>query len=69
MKSIERPPISAVNLVLVVAFLLGTLAAGAPGSRPGAAHLATLGLSGLGCALFARHAGSRDVTRLNALEW
>jgi len=69
LKSVERLPISAINLVLVSAFLLGALIAGALGSWTGAAYLGALGLSGLAGALFARRSGSRDVTRLNALEW
>ena len=69
LKSVERLPISAINLVLVSAFLLGALIAGALGSRTGAAYLGALGLAGLAGALYARRSGSRDVTRLNALEW
>ena len=69
LKSVERLPISAINLVLASAFLLGALIAGALGSRTGAAYLGALGLAGLAGALYARRSGSRDVTRLNALEW
>jgi hypothetical protein len=69
LKSVERLPISAINLVLVSAFALGALIAGALGSWTGAAYLGFFGLGGLACALFARRPGSRDVTRLNALEW
>jgi len=69
LKSVERLPISAINLVLLSAFLLGALIAGALGSWTGAAYLGALGLIGLAGALNARRSGSRDVTRLNALEW
>ena len=69
LKSIERLPISAINLVLVSAFLLGALIAAALGSWPGATYLGAIGLCGLAGALYARRSGSRDVTRLNALEW
>jgi hypothetical protein len=69
LKSVERLPISAINLVLVSAFLLGAVIAGALGRWSGATYLGALGLGGLACALFARRSGSRDVTRLNALEW
>ena len=69
LKSVERLPISAINLVLLSAFLLGALIAGALGSWTGAAFLGALGLVGLKSALFARRSGSRDVARLNALEW
>jgi hypothetical protein len=69
LKSTERFPISRINLVLVSAFLLGALIAGAQGSWQGAMFLGFLSLGGLACALHARRSGSRDVTRLNALEW
>jgi hypothetical protein len=69
LKSIERLPISAINLVLVSACFLGALIAGALGSWTGAGYLGFLGLSGLAGALYGRRSGSRDVTRLNALEW
>ena len=69
LKSIERLPISAINLVLLSAFFLGALTAGALGSWTGAGYLGFFGLGGLAGALFARRSGSRDVTRLNALEW
>ena len=69
LKSVERLPISAINSALPSAFLLGALIAGALGSWTGAAYLGALGLAGLAGALYARRSGSRDVTRLNALEW
>lgn len=69
LKSVERLPISAINLVLLSAFLLGALIAAALGSWPGAGYLGAIGLCGLAGALYARRSGSRDVTRLNALEW
>jgi len=69
LKSVERLPISAINLVLVSAFLLGAVIAGALGRWSGATYLGALGLGGLAGALYARRSGSRDVTRLNALEW
>lgn len=69
LKSVERLPISAINLVLVSAFLLGALIAAALGKWQGAVYLGFLGLGGLAGALYARRSGSRDVTRLNALEW
>jgi len=69
LKSVERLPVSAINLVLLGAFLLGALIAGALGSWTGAAYLGGLCLVGLAGALYARRSGSRDVTRLNALEW
>lgn len=69
LKSVERLPISAINLVLVSAFLLGAVIAGALGKWSGATYLGALGLGGLAAALYAHRSGSRDVTRLNALEW
>jgi hypothetical protein len=69
LKSVERLPISAINLVLVGTFLLGAVIAGALGRWSGATYLGALGLGGLACALYAHRSGSRDVTRLNALEW
>jgi len=69
LKSVERLPISAINLVLVSAFLLGAVIASALGRWSGATYLGALGLGGLAGALYAHRSGSRDVTRLNALEW
>jgi hypothetical protein len=69
LKSVDRRPISAINMVLVSAFLLGALAEAALGRWAGAGYLGFLGLGGLAGALYARRSGSRDVTRLNALEW
>ena len=69
LKSVERLPISAINLVLVSVFLLAALIEAALGKWPGAVYLGVLGLGGLAGALYARRSGSRDVTRLNALEW
>ena len=69
LKSVERLRISAINLVLVSAFLLGAVIAGALGKWSGATYLGALGLGGLAGALYAHRSGSRDVTRLNALEW
>ena len=69
LKSVERLPISAINLVLVSAFLLGALIEGALGRWPGAGYLGAIVLTGLAGALYARRSGSRDVTRINALEW
>lgn len=69
LNSVERLPISVINLVLVSAFLIGAVIAGALGKWPGATYLGFLGFGGLAGALYARRSGSRDVTRLNALEW
>lgn len=45
----------------LVAFVLGHVLQGV--------GLVAVGLGGSGCALWARRPASRDVTRLNALEW
>jgi hypothetical protein len=69
LKSVERLRISAINVVLVSAFLLGALVEAALGRWQGAVTFGAFGLCGLAGALYARRSGSRDVTRLNALEW
>src|SRR5665647_3409335 len=69
LKSVERLRISTINVVLVSALLLGALAEAALGRWQGAITFGALGLSGFAGALYARRSGSRDVTRLNALEW
>jgi hypothetical protein len=69
LKSVEQLRISAINVVLVSAFLLGALVEAALGRWQGAVSFGAFGLCGLAGALYARRSGSRDVTRLNALEW
>jgi hypothetical protein len=69
LKSVERLRISAINLGLVSVFLLGALVEVALGRWQGAIYFGAFGLFGLAGALYARRSGSRDVTRLNALEW
>jgi len=69
LKSVERLRISTINVVLVSVFLLGALAAAAMGRWQEAITFGVGGLCGLAGALYARRSSSRDVTRLNALEW
>ena len=69
LKSIERLRISAINVVLVSAFLLGALIAAGLQRWQAAVYLGLLGICGLTGALYAHRSGSRDVTRLNGLEW
>jgi hypothetical protein len=69
LKSIERLPISTINLVLVSAFLLGALVAAATGNHELVPPLFVGGFGGLASALYARRSGSRDITRINALEY
>jgi len=68
-KSIELLRISTINRVLVGSLFLGAVIAGALGRWTGAVFLGVLCLGGLAAALAARRSDSRDVTRLNALEW
>jgi hypothetical protein len=69
LKSIERLRISAINLVLVSAFLLGALIAAAAGNQELVLPLCVGGFGGLAGALYARRSGSRDITRINGLEY
>ena len=69
LKSVERLGISAINVVLVSTFLLGALIAAALQRWQGALYLVLVGIGMLAVALYAHRSGSRDVTRLNALEW
>ena len=69
LKNVERLRISTVNLVLVSALLLVALTEAALGRWQEAIIFCGGGLCGLAVALNARRSGSRDVTRLNALEW
>lgn len=62
-------PVSPTNAALVAVFLLGAVVTAVAGSWFDAALLAAVGLAGLGSALYARRPGSRDVTRVNALEY
>ena len=64
-----RWPISAVNTVLVATFLGASVILAVLGNAGMALVMAYLGLAGLGVALYARRPDSRDVTRLNAIEY
>ena len=69
LKSVERLRISTINVVLVSAFLLGAVLAAGLERWQAAVYLGLLGICGLTGALYAHRSGSRDVTRLNGLEW
>jgi hypothetical protein len=68
-RSTDRLPISAVNLVLVSAFLFGAVITSILGNWTATALLGFIGLSMIPIARYARRPGSRDITRVNALEW
>jgi hypothetical protein len=65
----DRLPVSITNAVLIVVFLVGALVTAAVGSWFEAALLALLAAVMLGAALYARRPGSRDITRVNAIEY
>ena len=69
LKTVERLRISTINVVLVSALLLGALIAAGLQRWQAALYLGLVGVGGLAVALYAHRSGSRDVTRLNALEW
>lgn len=60
---------STTNAVLLVVIWGGAVVAAATGHGMGATFLALAGLGGLLGALYARRPGSRDVTRVNAIEY
>jgi cell division protein FtsW (lipid II flippase) len=64
-----RSPISVVNTVLVLTFLLASVGMTLLGDEGLALIMAYLGLAGVGVALYARRPTSSDVTRLNAIEY
>jgi hypothetical protein len=64
-----RWPVSVVNTVLVATFLGASVVLAVLGNVGVALVMAYLGLAGLGVALYARRPDSRDITRLNAIEY
>ena len=69
LRTVERLRISRINVVLVSALLLGALIAAGLQRWQAALYLGLVGVGGLAVALYAHRSGSRDVTRLNGLEW
>jgi hypothetical protein len=65
----DRLPVSTPNALLISVFLLGAAVAAVAGSWPEAVVLAFAGVFGLGYARYARRPTSRDLTRLNAIEY
>lgn len=68
-KSSSRLPLSVANILLVSIFLVGAVTTAVLHNWIGTGLLTVLGLGGLGGAIYARRAGSRDITRINAIEY
>jgi len=68
-KTTSRLPVSTVNAVLVAVFLVGAVVTAVLGNWLGTTLLGVLGIFGLIGALYARRADSRDITRVNAIEY
>jgi hypothetical protein len=64
-----RSPISTVNTVLVVTFFVASVVLAVLGHVGIALLMAYFGVAGLAVALYARRPDSRDITRLNAIEY
>jgi accessory gene regulator protein AgrB len=64
-----RSPISTVNTVLVVTFFVASVVLAVLGNVGMALFMAYFGVAGLAVALYARRPDSRDITRLNAIEY
>ncbi|POH61164.1 hypothetical protein [Arthrobacter glacialis] len=69
MQTTKRLPISTTNIALVSTFVAGAIATALTQNWSFAVLLLTVGLCGLGAALYARRPNSRDITRLNAIEY
>lgn len=69
MQTTNGSPISTTNIVVVSTLLAGAIAAALTQNWFGAILLLAGGLFGLGAALYARRPNSRDITRLNAIEY
>jgi len=69
LKTTKRLPVSIVNIVLVGTLLAGAIATALMHNWFSAFILAAAGAAGLGAALYARRPDSRDITRLNAIEY
>jgi len=65
----KRSLISTTNLILVGTLCAGAIIAALTQNWLGAIWLLILGLSGLGAALYARRTNSRDITRINGIEY
>jgi len=69
LKTTNRTPISVTNSVLVSILIIGAVVATLTQNWFGAILLLASGIFILGSALYARRPNSRDITRLNALEY
>ena len=69
MQTNNRSPISTTNIVLVSTLFAGAIVAVLTQNWFGAILLLALGLFGLGAAVYARRPNSRDITRINAIEY
>jgi accessory gene regulator protein AgrB len=66
---LARSPISAANTVMVSTFFVASVVLVVLGNVGMALLMAYFGAAGLGVALYARRPDSRDITRLNAIEY
>ncbi|WP_299957045.1 hypothetical protein [uncultured Modestobacter sp.] len=64
-----RLPVSTANAVLLTVFLAGAVVTAVAGSWFEAGLLAAVGLAVLAMAVYARRPNSRDITRVNAIEY
>ncbi|WP_150307561.1 hypothetical protein [Planctomonas psychrotolerans] len=62
-------PVSTTNVVLVAVLLAGAVVTALDGSWRGTVLLAALGIMVLATAIYARRPNSRDITRVNAIEY
>lgn len=69
LKTSSRLPISTTNVALVSVLFAGALACALTRNWVGAVVLSVTGVLGLVSALYARRQSSRDVTRINAIEY
>lgn len=69
MQTTNRLPISTTNIFLVSTFFAGAIVTALTRNWFFAVVLFAIGLCGLGGAVYARRPNSRDITRLNAIEY
>jgi len=69
LQTTNRSSISTTNIVLVGTFIAGAIVAALTQNWFGAILLFTLGVLGLSAAVYARRPNSRDITRINAIEY
>ena len=69
MSTANRLPLSPANMVLVSLLALGAVTCAVLGRWPGVAFLGVMAVFIVFAARFARRADSRDITRINAIEY